>query len=296
MAHSNTHGLSAGSNIPVPSTTSNNSGMIGLHEHEKGTSNFQHASTIQVGPLWEQMANELLGKIFEHCIHMEKGEYKGVLQSYNSNAPLLLGQICSRWRAVAITTPSLWCTIRIAKGEYIASDCGLAKFENWLRRSGSLPISLYLCDHYIVGNVHHDRERLFQALATSRHRWQYISLDITPQSYGEIFRMTDSLPLLRKLALSFSRGIGWNDIEVNVFKDAPLLRDVSLVGEALPKLSRLPWNQMTDLICNLPDFNWKKYLRILRLCSSLINCNITEPQAYVFLWSNQGLANPRQCN
>ena len=57
-----------------------------------------------------------------------------------SQDPFLLGQVCRKWRNVALRTSELWCSITIVHPK----PCQLHRVELWLQRSGNHPISITL--------------------------------------------------------------------------------------------------------------------------------------------------------
>ncbi|KAJ7646483.1 hypothetical protein FB45DRAFT_998001 [Roridomyces roridus] len=83
---------------------------------------------------------DIVREIFVACLATDRNAVMSAQE-----APLLLCRICSAWRAIALTTPSLWTSIHIPIG-FIMGDPverSLA-LKNWLQLSGALPISISL--------------------------------------------------------------------------------------------------------------------------------------------------------
>lgn len=84
------------------------------------------ASSIQAIP------PEILGQIFINCL---ADEHCKILPR-KTTAPLLVAQVCSIWRTVALSTPQLWSSMLITfpMQERLANA--------WLSRSGGLPLKI----------------------------------------------------------------------------------------------------------------------------------------------------------
>ncbi|KAH6911004.1 hypothetical protein BKA70DRAFT_50749 [Coprinopsis sp. MPI-PUGE-AT-0042] len=84
------------------------------------------------------MPPDILRSIFSYCVPSATPEK--VVQA--SEAPLLLGQICSHWRDLAIKTPILWATIflKIPEPPYTQSRTHLpsGSYDRWRRKLESL--------------------------------------------------------------------------------------------------------------------------------------------------------------
>ncbi|KAJ7057697.1 hypothetical protein C8F01DRAFT_1150705 [Mycena amicta] len=59
-----------------------------------------------------------------------------------TEAPLILGHICSAWRAISLTTPRLWASLHVPFAFVAAEYDRTHVLAEWLGRSGSCPLSL----------------------------------------------------------------------------------------------------------------------------------------------------------
>ncbi|PPR02675.1 hypothetical protein CVT26_009791 [Gymnopilus dilepis] len=92
------------------------------------------------------LAPEILSEIFLHC------EFSGAQDedpctlgsSHPLYGPLLVTQVCRRWRAIASATHGLWTTLRLrVKPDHSPGlkETQLALISTWIFRSGSLPLT-----------------------------------------------------------------------------------------------------------------------------------------------------------
>ncbi|KAG1747811.1 uncharacterized protein EDB91DRAFT_1345031 [Suillus paluster] len=91
-----------------------------------------------VSSLW-RLPTEVLCQIFDLCVP----ETRFLLPPSRLNAPMLLTEICRRWREVAVSMPRLWCRLSATVDD---RDWQRAAFcyESWLKRPQGLPLSLAL--------------------------------------------------------------------------------------------------------------------------------------------------------
>ncbi|KAL0947468.1 hypothetical protein HGRIS_014978 [Hohenbuehelia grisea] len=145
---------------------------------------------------------EVLSEIFLHCL--PKGRPPVV---HASEAPLLLGSICSLWRAVALATPGLWATIHIAsplrKHEtptLLAFQALCIMVKTWLGRSAALPITLSCCiPHW--GPDPYDASPLVDALTLFSRRWKHVKLSMGRSVVPPITFACISTPILESFTL-----------------------------------------------------------------------------------------------
>jgi hypothetical protein len=86
--------------------------------------------------IW-QLPTEILAQIFLYCLPEDT-----FLTPTPALAPVLLTQICRRWREIAIGLPSLWCMVQL-----VGDDDWYRRaffYDMWLKRSRGCPLSLTL--------------------------------------------------------------------------------------------------------------------------------------------------------
>lgn len=174
---------------------------------------------------------DILHHIFYHCIPTQRHP---IMSSYE--APMVLTQVCSTWRAVAFSSPRLWSKIRISfayssksdpdrdsisdldpevsaiDGDTILRMRGDAVKE-WLDRSGSCPISISI--HHTGMNARRTVKpdessvvntlELFKTIVALSDRWEEIELIVSKQVYSLLEPMIpiNNLSLLKTARILF---------------------------------------------------------------------------------------------
>jgi hypothetical protein len=166
---------------------------------------------------FRRVSDNILKAIFIGCLPTDHNANMVL-----SEAPLLLGRVCRRWRDVAYDTPHLWATLHIGhiphptnallEAEFGTQEfpipsrvrCHLHAVLRWLNRSGTCPLSL---------SIHSSRDTIgfhlyLQVLLSFSHRWLDIEVHAghEPASLAlDILATTspDAFPILRELYLTF---------------------------------------------------------------------------------------------
>ncbi|THV07101.1 hypothetical protein K435DRAFT_742724, partial [Dendrothele bispora CBS 962.96] len=192
---------------------------------------------------------EILATIFIHTLPCDRFPTRSVNES-----PLLLGRVCSLWRAVSLSIPELWNRLHIVIPSSADSNllCQVlsarAKYvETWLSRSGALPISFSLYSYNWTQHApaQDARETMISIIHTMMSsllhfskRWKQVDFRVPGIIYkllrepiGSLTR--EDVPLLESFKVEFSTW-GITDItEPEYFfgiLQAPALRSVSFTG------------------------------------------------------------------
>ena len=88
-----------------------------------------------------QLAPDVMSTIFEFCLP-DFTDNKRSPYTENLSTPLSLGAICSHWREIAWSTPSLWSSLVIRVPSNLDSHMTTGIAQEWLGRSGQLPLSI----------------------------------------------------------------------------------------------------------------------------------------------------------
>ncbi|KAJ7781698.1 hypothetical protein DFH07DRAFT_791220 [Mycena maculata] len=185
---------------------------------------------------------EITSEIFILCLPTSSLDRQW--NSVNAHeAPMVLSHVCRTWRAIAISTPTLWAQIDLEMHD----DHSLDVFKTWVGRSRAHPLSLKF--HGWTGK---DAPAVFETFAccSEWNPWNF--------------------PLLQKLSLSHSWKEWWEEgATIETFVNTPFLRVVSL-GAVSPSSLALPWQQLTAFTgtgLTIPEC-----LEVLKLSPNLVEC------------------------
>ncbi|KAJ7777004.1 hypothetical protein B0H16DRAFT_1879177 [Mycena metata] len=161
---------------------------------------------------------------------------------FSHDSPWLLTHISRLWRAVAISTPSLWSllTISYQRGMDPAGLYPLPMLETQISRAQKLKIHFY-------GEETTDPEpqlEVFRYLALHSSRWEELVVLLTSSLLPVLNAI--HLPLLRRLFIEWSGEISQADVDsLHCFEQAPTLVDVTTINEFRWVSLRLPVHQLT---------------------------------------------------
>lgn len=190
---------------------------------------------------------------------------------HDSNAPVLLEQICIWWRDVAWSTPQLWSSIHLElTTQTIERDAPAAKA--WFSRSGRYPLSIILGSRSdtFAPNAH----IVLNDVLRHCDRWRDVAL-ILPYTLLTHFSVVKGrLPLLENLLISNTE-FSW-PYSMDAFQQAPRLRRMELeLNDAIPRSIEVPWHALTKLITGSECSEPSVVLELLSKCSNLEECELT---------------------
>ncbi|KAJ7704548.1 hypothetical protein B0H17DRAFT_1193755 [Mycena rosella] len=87
------------------------------------------------------LPNEIVSEIFVHFLPV----YPHSPPLIGPRSPALLGQVCRKWRDIALSTPELWRAVRLTLNKKRRREQQLRLLETSLERSGSCRLSIELC-------------------------------------------------------------------------------------------------------------------------------------------------------
>ncbi|KAJ7062301.1 hypothetical protein C8F01DRAFT_1137114 [Mycena amicta] len=185
-------------------------------------------------------------------------------------APVLLGRICSSWRAIALSTPSLWSTIHIAEpwlSRYSPATsfpriatlfaARLEAATEWLSRSGSMPLSISiflgaLYTHYPQQSVP-DQTPLLDLVVSHSRRWRSVHFHIPITHLQHLAKLgPEDVPMLQSITFDHKYiYLGRDDAQwapPGRLLDSPNLTSFSISGVNIA-LEHLPFpcQQLTSL-------------------------------------------------
>ncbi|KAJ7231417.1 hypothetical protein B0H12DRAFT_210198 [Mycena haematopus] len=165
-----------------------------------------------------------------------------------AHAPLLVvSQVCTKWRAIAMGASFLWCDIELDGALWDAPShiiTALGLLESTLTRGGNSPLNVVLTD-----GEHPFPAPVFDMLAAHSQRWQTFSC---PNYMIDAFSgIQGKLPRLRSLEIDASDD-DW--ILLENWGAMPSLTSLGLPGEILgDDLHKLPLEQLRQIECTTVD-------------------------------------------
>ncbi|KAJ7436211.1 hypothetical protein FB451DRAFT_1571133 [Mycena latifolia] len=225
---------------------------------------------------------EITSEIFLHCLPGAEFVAPNLMM-----APLILCQISRRLRAVALSTPSLWCSLLVdlafLRGTGDHDDPGNVElFRVWLSRACTLPLTVKLYDSrnisYQSSVDFTAAHSMIQLLLGHAKQWRNITLGLNSAHLLTILSGAEELPVLRKLAIGpprYSRRaplVGFSPPQHLIL--APKLCQVHFLRCYLPPaLLPLPWRQLTTF--SAEGYGIPECLQVLRDAPNLLCCTFT---------------------
>ncbi|KAJ7764318.1 hypothetical protein B0H16DRAFT_1883572 [Mycena metata] len=174
---------------------------------------------------------ELTSKIFVFCLPI-----RGRVRPHGKLAPLLLAQICSQWRGVAMKTPHLWRSIHLEfsdtyvsdsipllfgpPGAEVAEDQSPALLDLWFTRAGGYSLSISL----ICSEFDSYPPRILPAIAAHLERWGRLELAMPMADFVQFNEIKGPFPLLQSLSIQITDSAEpFVDIAVNTMLNSPRL-------------------------------------------------------------------------
>ncbi|KAK7046230.1 hypothetical protein R3P38DRAFT_2458225, partial [Favolaschia claudopus] len=158
--------------------------------------------------LEERLPFELISKMFAHCIPRY-----GRVRPDPQLAPLLLLQICSRWRTIALATPWLWNSIFLEFYRGLEST-GLpvlfgdepalsihpiaSLVDLWFSRCEGFPLSITLLSHEAGLELPDGLVGVIQSRCST---WNRLELSMARKSLVDLLSVEGPFPLLQSVAI-----------------------------------------------------------------------------------------------
>lgn len=216
--------------------------------------------------------------------------HKGILSAIRRFPPEILGNIfheirlawgftlafqpslvCTYWRDVANSTPSLWATIHWLTLSQQKIEFETEMLKLWLARSGSCSLSVHIGSAYSYQEVTMDNHPAIAQLAAHAHRWQNVRLRIPSSMFGYLQAATGSFPQLQTLDIgSIHLDTSPLVANVNTFQYAPQLCKLSLGSRMSLDVPRMPWSQLIECRMEpISNYTVDECFKILEWCANL---------------------------
>ncbi|KAJ6608110.1 hypothetical protein B0H10DRAFT_1955675 [Mycena sp. CBHHK59/15] len=224
-----------------------------------------------------QLPSEILAEIFMFCLSFSD-------ELDTRTAPWVLGQICARWRAVALSTPRLWQEIHvhldIDKFNRQRPSNMIYLLDLLLRRSGSRPLTVRAsCERPMQSH------QALDMLMRESHRWADVDLYIAIPLLMSLAPIKGRLQVLH--TLNVFPAIDVDDDEppvLDAFQIAPMLRRYTMHHTDYITVL-VPSEQLEDYSANYGDL--RPLLDSLRSMENLVHCDLDRKDFHSSVASGQ---------
>ena len=190
------------------------------------------------------------------------------MQSWRTpETPLLFGQVCLDWRAIAWSTPSLWSNVDfcLSKEQYSVRT---ELLDEWLQRSKAVPLTIRIWSKeersYWQSTTPTEMLRI---LVSHSWHWENVNLYAPYQWDGDLQPIRDNLPMLDTLCVIHPTIAEHRSFDM--FENAPSLHKVHLIYVYISEVT-LPWHQITTF---RGDYLYvDECLKVLWCCPQLKKC------------------------
>ncbi|PPQ65296.1 hypothetical protein CVT26_000256 [Gymnopilus dilepis] len=213
---------------------------------------------------------EILTEIFTYCVPLEQYPIP-----CRTEAPLLLLQVSSQWRNLALSIPDLWAALHINYKD-AAEDIPAA--ETWLARSRHKLLTLSIA----IDFGEQRQQEILDVLCRHSKRWKHVRFDfrhlLCPPMYS-LDLAQDNVPELTTFEFH-SRDISTTNISpvTRLLSSAPKLREVAWVDDVADTetLLELPLGRLSRLSLAM-EHGTLDYLQLLNQCHNLEHIRIMKP-------------------
>ncbi|KAJ7815502.1 hypothetical protein B0H14DRAFT_1407873 [Mycena olivaceomarginata] len=261
-----------------------------LAEERDGLGAYVEAHKALISPV-RRLPLDIIQEIFEACLPTHRNCVMSA-----SEAPILLGRICSSWRAISLATPRLWARLHVVEPRSYSNPSfdqqvaqHLETTKMWLGRSGQCPLSISLQSAPEDGggspaDTHAASIQFLQALIPFAPRWEHIDFTTPPSLLLEVMSYLDvDLPLLETVAFHHKSHRVLGEVSCGPFN---MLRGARISSFSIPGSMFIPerfpllWNQLTTLTIGGPSWpvvsglTSEAMLRAIARCPRLMICKL----------------------
>jgi hypothetical protein len=235
-----------------------------LEEECTSLSKYLAQNSASLSPL-RRMPAEILGDIFFWSLPSLNTALGRPCFDIN-DCPWVLTHVSGRWRAVALSIPSLWSKITINYRKNPTYPLDAVKTQ--IRRTERLKIHFYGSEEF----ESRPQVEMFQHLAEHSSRWEDLDIILTSNLTSLLGSLRDRVPSLRRLWIQWQGRESQDGTDaVDVFQTAPSLLDAGIYNRFRHIHIPLPAHQLTRYDLDAP---WTVHESILKLARNLVEVRI----------------------
>jgi F-box-like len=191
--------------------------------------------------------------------------------SPHSLNPIVLGRICAAWRHLAWSLPLLWNRVAVSLTQCSPTVCIL--LEQWVARSGQLPLSIYLTCNQVYLDIRPDSDvmRTFTIISRCCERWYHIDFQIPAECFQILACVQGRLSFLTSMVLNTDLVNAEKSLQM--FSVSPRLQAVVFKGIPM-NVDSLPRYQLTTICGSV--YALEHCLDVFRRSPQLVKCRLTE--------------------
>ncbi|KAJ6465863.1 hypothetical protein C8R45DRAFT_1219683 [Mycena sanguinolenta] len=258
-----------------------------LVEERVGLESYVEAHSALISPV-RRLPLDVIQEIFVACMPTHRNCVMSATE-----APILLGRICSAWRVISLSTPRIWARVHVVEPQQprmwptaLNSDVlynhkmvqRLETTKTWLGRSGQCPLSISL-----QSAMHDDGRSVIvnfvEALLPFAARWQHVHFSVRPSTFDMMSHIDVDMPWLESVAFQCDFSPSQN-VTNGSFKMLQGARITSFSVPAClfaPERCPLSWNQLTVLTIGGPEARQctsEMVLPVISRCLQLRSCKL----------------------
>ena len=217
-----------------------------------------HRSIVRKLPL------DVMSTIFEFCLPDFTDHQLSPYTKEDLSIPLSLGAICSFWREIAWSMPSLWSSLVVRVPSKHDSHIVTGIAREWLARSGQLPLSICILSTFYNRTV----SALADIVNQYSTRWSELDLYIPDRYYQRFHATNNHAPILKSVRFHCSA----NAMNLNFQLTCPRLERASLSYFPMGG-TNIQWDNLTHL--TLHSISIIDSFLILRKTPRLVFCKVS---------------------
>ncbi|KAF7345524.1 F-box domain-containing protein [Mycena venus] len=239
-----------------------------LEEERVLLSSYRTRNSAILSPL-RRMPSEILCEIFSWTLP-SIGEALITDHFDQTQSPWLVTRISSRWRAVSLSTPSLWSRIAIdyRQGLKGPSTYSYSLVEVQIQRAQNLKIHFYGCETADSGV----QIQIFRLLLRHSPRWEEFSLGLTSSLVPLLPAVRDRIHSLKRVFIHWFSPESQKAVQsIDCFESACSLVDFNAYNEHRFIPIAHPTHQLRRYQLDCP---WEIHKGILKLATNLVEARI----------------------
>ena len=195
-----------------------------------------HSSIIR------QLPPDVTSTIFEFCLPDFTDNQLSPDTKEDLSIPLSLGAICSYWREIAWSTPSLWSSLVVRVTSEHDTDIVTGIAQEWLARSGHLPLSIRILSESTSN--YNEVSALADIINQYSTRWSELDLYLPDISFQHFHATDNHAPILKSTRFHFS--YRFTSMHLNFQLTCPRLERATLSSFPLDG-TNIQWDNLTHL-------------------------------------------------